>query len=135
MAKKVSKKSKRRLILFGIPSVIVIIYFAVTFITYTSNYNALLKEEKALKTKLSSLLEEKKNLKGEIQKLNDPNYIVRYAKEYYLYSKDGEYVIKLDGNKEEVIKEEDDDKTIYVVLIVLAILLSIIFLKKKNTSD
>ena len=33
---------------------------------------------------------------NEIQKLRDPEYLARYAREHFLYSKDGEYIIRLE---------------------------------------
>jgi len=97
MPKKViSKKSKRRLMIFGGLSVFMIVYFLITLIGYLYNYSSLRQEEIKLKQELVSLQEEKANLKIEIQKLNDPSYIARYAKEKFLYSADGEYVIKID---------------------------------------
>ena len=51
------------------------------------------------KTKLDSeyqaLLKEEKNLTTDILKLKDPDYIARYAREKYMYSKDGEIIIKI----------------------------------------
>ena len=40
-------------------------------------------------------LEEEETLKSEIVKLQDDEYIARYAREKYLYSKDGEIIIKI----------------------------------------
>ena len=31
----------------------------------------------------------------DVDKLQDPDYIARYAREKYLYSKDGEFIIKI----------------------------------------
>lgn len=130
--KRVLKKSKLRLIVFGIPSLIFIILFCVTFSSYIYNFSSLRKDENNLNNELNSLQKEKKQLKQNIQKLNDPNYIVRYAKEKYLYSTDGEYVIKL--NNEELKKEEEKNEnyTVYIVLGITAITLCILFLKKKS---
>ena len=36
------------------------------------------------------------NRKSEIQRLQDEEYIARYAREKYLYSKNGELIIKID---------------------------------------
>ena len=41
------------------------------------------------------LEEEAKILESDILKLNDPTYIAKYAREKYLYSKDGELIIRL----------------------------------------
>ena len=41
-------------------------------------------------------LSEEENLKEEINKLQDPEYMAKYAREKYLYSKDDEIVIKIE---------------------------------------
>ena len=55
-----------------------------------------MKEEKDfLNSQLFKLEEEEKVLESDIQKLADPAYVARYAREKYLYSKDGELIIRL----------------------------------------
>ena len=134
MRKKVSKKSKRRLMIFGIPSAIMIVYFCVTFTSYIYMYFSLQSEKEVLNNNLYSLQEEKKNLKNEIVKLNDPNYIIRYAKEYYLYSTEGEYVIKLDEENKEEVNVEDNNSSIYVIAGIVIFSLGFIVLKKISKS-
>ena len=41
-------------------------------------------------------LSEEESLKEEINKLQDPEYMAKYAREKYLYSKDDEIVIKIE---------------------------------------
>ena len=41
-------------------------------------------------------LSEEEELKSEINKLQDPEYVARYAREKYLYSKDDEIIIKIE---------------------------------------
>lgn len=54
------------------------------------------KEKKYLEEKIVALEEEEKSLEADIQKLSDPAYVARYAREKYLYSKDGELIIRMD---------------------------------------
>lgn len=42
-----------------------------------------------------NLLDEEEKLSGEILKLQDPEYIARFAREKYLYSKNGEIIIRI----------------------------------------
>ena len=49
-------------------------------------------QKKELEDRIASLKEEEKVLKSDIQKLEDPSYVARYAREKYLYSKDGEFM-------------------------------------------
>ncbi len=53
-------------------------------------------EKKELKNKISNLEEEKKVLETDIMKLEDPDYIAKYVREKYYYSKDGEVILRID---------------------------------------
>ena len=53
------------------------------------------KEKSELEEKLARLEAEEKTLKLDADKLKDPDYVARYAREKYLYSKDGEFIIKI----------------------------------------
>ena len=110
--RKVTKKSKRRLLIFGIISVIAIGYFFVTLVSYSYSYISLKSEEINLNNELISLQEKKEFLKNEIVKLNDPEYVIRYAKENYLYSEDGEYVLKID-NSTPTVSEVSNNNNYY----------------------
>ncbi len=52
-------------------------------------------ESKELEEKLISLQEDEDKLNSEIEKLKDPDYLARYAREKYFYSKDGELILRL----------------------------------------
>ncbi len=90
-----SRKAKRRLFLSTL--ILILLVSAIT----TGLYNYWLqilenkKEEKVLKSELIKLLSEEDDLKSEILKLEDPDYVARYAKEKYLYSADGDTIIKI----------------------------------------
>ena len=49
-----------------------------------------------LKISYSEKLEEEENLKNEINKLQDPEYMARYTREKYFYSADNEIIIKIE---------------------------------------
>ena len=53
-------------------------------------------EKKELTEKLSNLKEEETILKEDVEKLKNPEYAARYAREKYLYSKYGEKILKID---------------------------------------
>ena len=131
--KKVSKKSKRRLLIFGMLSIVSIGYFFVTLFGYTYNFISLKNEEAKLQNQLVSLQDKKANLKVEIQKLNDPEYVARYAKENYLYSEDGEYVLKID-NSTPTILETSSNNYYYLVGGVVLVLCVILLLSRRRTS-
>lgn len=52
-------------------------------------------EKKEFEEQLVELKEKEEELKGTVTKLQDPDYIARYAREKYLYSKDGEIIIRI----------------------------------------
>lgn len=88
------------MVIFAPISVIIIVYFVISSINYAFNIISLHREEKELKVELAQLKENELDLKNEIEKLKDPDYIARFARENYLYSKNGEYIIKIEGKKE-----------------------------------
>ena len=45
--------------------------------------------------KYTELQQKAEDLKLDINKLNDPKYLADYARENYLYSKEGEYIIQI----------------------------------------
>jgi cell division protein DivIC len=52
--------------------------------------------KKELDATYKEKLKEEEKLQSEIIKLQDPDYVARYAREKYLYSKDGEIIIKIE---------------------------------------
>ena len=52
-------------------------------------------EKELLEKRLKILKEKEKQLKLDASKLQDPDYIARYAREKYYYSKDGEIILKI----------------------------------------
>ena len=54
-------------------------------------------EKKELKDKIVALQEEKKNLETDIKRLEDSDYIAKYVREKYFYSKDGELILRMDN--------------------------------------
>ena len=133
--KKFSRTSKRRLAFFGTLSLIVIGYAVFSFVYYSVNLLKAKNENIDLENKLKSLQNDEENLKIEIQKLKDPEYIARYARENYSYSKDGEYIIKLDSsNKNEKQEKKENNNYIYYVVIgcCFIIIVTVLLNKKKK---
>lgn len=135
-SKKIGKAVGRRLFILGIPALLVVGYFIMTAFTYTYNIIDLDHQKKELEKQLNLLKAGEQDLKIELQKLNNPEYIARYARENYLYSKDGEYIIKIDrtktiNNNNDFI-EEDNYQYIYLGLGILTTLFIIRFIKKKR---
>lgn len=93
MAKKKKKKKKSILL----PALIVILLAFIIFggFGYCKEIYTKYQEKKHLEKELIALKEKEKELKLDASKLQDPDYVARYAREKYFYSKDGEYVIKI----------------------------------------
>ncbi len=112
--KKVPKKAKRRLVVFGPIAIFIIIYCAFTLVTTTMDLYKLQNEETNLSNKLNELKTNASDLKTEITKLQNKDYVARYARENYLYTKNGEYVIKTEEKTKKEKKETKKDET-YII--------------------
>ncbi len=136
--RKNNKPIKRRLMITLPLTIIIIVISLITTTKELIKINGLAKAEKELSNELTELKEESESLNTEITKLNDPIYIARYARENYLYSKDGEIVVILDDAKtEEEIMKKADNKNLFIgiatfVIIILSIFLFIFKKKKKK---
>ena len=97
MARRKRKKSKkfRRTVLLGFTSIFVIVAMVFTIGRYWIDIVNKYQEKKELERELTSLKEKEEQLRVDANKLQDPNYIARYAREKYYYSKDGEFIIKI----------------------------------------
>lgn len=94
--KKNSKKVRnRRMLLLGLGSLAIIITMTFTIGKYWVEIIDKYHEKSELEQKLLDLQDEEKALKLDAEKLQDPDYVARYAREKYLYSKDGEFIIKI----------------------------------------
>lgn len=90
-----NKKENRRLFIGILIILIIISYVAVFSYNYWTKILANQKETERLKNEYTKLLEKEKNLNSEINKLQDPEYVAKYARERYLMSKEGELIIKV----------------------------------------
>ena len=139
--KKISKASKRRLMIFGTISCFIMFFCLVDLITYSYKIKNLTLEEARLTNELNDLKEEELDLKNEVTKLKDPEYLARFARENYLYTKDGEYVIKVDENSIKKDKTQNDniiyEYKVYIVIVAIILLLTIIYITRtlKHSSN
>lgn len=91
-----TRKDKRRITLLMLIFIPLLIMFVSRMFSYWSVIYSNVKEKKELELKYKEILEREDLLKSEISKLEDEEYVARYAREKFLYSKDGEIIIKLD---------------------------------------
>jgi len=83
--------------------VVIFLFFGAIIFTlgYTLLHN--LKQIREMKQEMVALEEEKRLLEEEeeatladIKRLSEPEYVARYAREKYFYSKDGELILRID---------------------------------------
>ena len=93
--KKLNKKAKTRIFLFFVIFGSIIGSLSYSFFSNVSKIIEIKNEKKTLSKKLVTLKDEEDKLNSDIKKLKDPEYVARYAREKYMYSKDGELIIRL----------------------------------------
>lgn len=93
---KITKKEKTRVLIIFLS----IVFLTIALITSVIDNIKLIHDNKEtienLEVSYIDLIEEEEVLKSELVKLSDPYYLVRYAKEKYLYSIDGEIIFKFE---------------------------------------
>ena len=89
------KKTVKRMFVFGIISLAGISFFGVTVYNIVNQIIAKYQEADELEQKMADLTEKEEDLNNEILKLQDKDYLARYAREKYFYSKNGELIIRI----------------------------------------
>ncbi len=89
------KKLRARLILFIPCCIFVIAAVGILIGNYWVQIAEKYKEKEALQLKMLSLREKEEELKVDVEKLEDPDYVARYAREKYMYSKEGEIILRI----------------------------------------
>ncbi len=130
------KRAVRRLAITGPICIILIGYSIYTIFSYAFKIYELQNEKQYLEETKEILIDTKEQLAEELVKLQDEDYLARYARENYLYSKEGEYIIKIEETEnelKEVEQEYNQSKVIGVIIgVSTAIILFIIFKKDKT---
>lgn len=93
--KKIKRNVKFRLFFFFIIFGTFIGGLSYNFFSNVEKIMRIQSEKKELEDKLAELKEEEEVLNSDIKKLEDPDYIARYAREKYMYSKEGEIIFRL----------------------------------------
>ena len=95
------KKNIKRLLVFGFFSFAIIIAVLVSVFQVIGQIVDKYKEADMLELKMASLAEEEEKLNQEIDRLQDSDYLARYAREKYFYSKNGELIIRIPTDEDE----------------------------------
>ena len=98
MAKK-TKKARRRFFLLGIGSIVIIVGTTLSIGKYWVDIFDKYQEKNELNKELENLREKEEQLKVDADRLQNPDYVARYAREKHLYSKDGEYILQIPEEK------------------------------------
>ena len=97
--KKTNKRAKKRIFLFFIVFGTIIGSLSYSLFSNINKIMQIRKEKKELESELSELKDEEDVLNLDIKRLEDPEYVARYAREKYFYSKDGELIIRIPEDK------------------------------------
>ena len=89
------KKNVKRLFVFGLFSIAIISFVLMSVYKIVNQIVDKYKEADELEKKIATLTEEEEDLNNEINKLQDKEYLARYAREKYFYSKNGELIIRI----------------------------------------
>ena len=94
------KKKTKKIFVLNKSVFLFILFIVIAVIGYRLSFSivdimAKTAEQKELEQKLETLKEEEKALVVDVKKLQDPDYIARYAREKFLYSKDTEFIIRI----------------------------------------
>ena len=93
--KKYSAKTKGRMFVIFMFFGVIIITLGYTLVINIKEISSLDVEMKELDNEYSLLLDEEAATLADIKRLQDPEYIARYVREKYLYSKDGELILRI----------------------------------------
>ena len=94
--RKVSQKTKFRVTFLILGFIISSVLFVSSIFSYVTQIIRTKQNINELKMAYSESLEQEDILNDEINKLKDPEYLAKYAREKYLYSKDDEIIIKIE---------------------------------------
>lgn len=96
MKHQTSKKEKKRLVFITFAIVGLVSYLVTSVYSDWKQIIANNNKIVSLNKEYTDLMDNEKSLQSEVAKLKDPDYVARYAKEKYLYSSDGETIIRMD---------------------------------------
>ena len=89
------KKNIKRLLVFGVFSMAIISFVLVSVYKVINQIVEKYQEADELEKRIATLTEEEEDLNNEINRLQDKDYLARYAREKYFYSKNGELIIRI----------------------------------------
>lgn len=88
-------KPRKRAIFLALGSFAIIVAVTFSIGRYWIEILEKYQEKQDLEQELLALKEKEEELQVDANKLQNPEYMARYAREKYLYSKDGEYILQI----------------------------------------
>lgn len=98
--KKKVTKFKYRLVVFMPVCLLLLITIFVSVGSYWVQIAEKYQEKSILEDEIMALKEKEEVLKVDVERLEDPDYVARYAREKYMYSKEGEIILRLPEDDE-----------------------------------
>lgn len=92
---KINKKAKRRLMIWSLLILVIGAYLSVFAYRYWTQILENNRNREELEQRYQTLLNEERNLNVEVTRLQDPEFVARFARERFLYSREGERIIKI----------------------------------------
>lgn len=95
---KKTKKEKKRLFVI---STMIVVLLVMLINSVASDWSEIMDNNhqiKQLTDEYNDLMAEEEKLQSDVTKLQDSDYIARYAKEKYLYSQEGDTIIRMDSD-------------------------------------
>lgn len=86
---------RRRILLIGIVFAIIVVVFGVQIFNSHRTYANTMEQIEISNQKLAKQKSTQKDLKLEVSQLHDTNYLEKYIREKYMYSKPGEQIYNL----------------------------------------
>ena len=93
-----TKKEKKRLFVI---STMIVVLLVMLINSVASDWSEIMDNNhqiKQLTDEYNDLMAEEEKLQSDVTKLQDSDYIARYAKEKYLYSQEGDTIIRMDSD-------------------------------------
>ena len=94
-----AKKKRKMGNIYGIVFIVISAFLIYTLVAKVQHIQAEQVTYQKLVVQKKELKKEKEKLAKEVDSLNDSDYVVRYARSHYIFSKNGEEVIILPENK------------------------------------
>jgi len=92
---KVTKKDKRRVLILSLLILVMVAYLGYFAFDYWGRILDNRRARSELEKQYTKLLEDEIELNSEVIKLHDPEYVAKFAREKYMYSREGELIIRI----------------------------------------